>query len=242
MSGVRFHPVNETAWKKNAYYVNSTIVRNADTWLALSRSKIDTMESYLPNKGQPGLLPVWVDLDTLIFDKSAVGHDIGGGRPWVHCYLRSNRTKCYGDIFSLDQNTIDDIRSMEQELIRNDQPLPHFDLQGYFGLLLEQNSSRLEIVQEHYPEFSFGFDCGGGLHPYPHLIKSQVKKRAEGGLECTISRTKTVGRAASISFTARSFSELLLEGAMSSSFDIIDDREAGKWLSDFYFSSSAEIK
>eukprot|EP00339_Tiarina_fusa_P018510 CAMPEP_0117018418 /NCGR_PEP_ID=MMETSP0472-20121206/14249_1 /TAXON_ID=693140 ORGANISM="Tiarina fusus, Strain LIS" /NCGR_SAMPLE_ID=MMETSP0472 /ASSEMBLY_ACC=CAM_ASM_000603 /LENGTH=401 /DNA_ID=CAMNT_0004723069 /DNA_START=162 /DNA_END=1368 /DNA_ORIENTATION=+ len=240
MKGLEFHPLNETAWKKNNAYLNPKLVERPSNWLALSRSKIDTLEAYLPppsaqeddEKGaEPGgLLPVWVDLDTLILDKSAVGHHIPGRRPWAHCYFRTGRTSCYGDIFSVDQSTIDDIRSMEREMIRNGQPLPRFDLQGYFGLLLEQNSSRLEIIQN-----SFGFDCSGGKHPFPDIIKSQIKKRQAGGLECPISRTKMVGKVGSISFTAPSFKEFFFDGDIHASFDIIEDRDARAWLDEFYF-------
>jgi len=240
MNGMQFHPVNKTAWK-NSPYLNPKLVPIPNNWMGLSRSKLETMESHLPKEGADGMLPVWVDLDTLVLDKVAVGHYIEQGRPWVYGYNRRNRTNCYGDMFSLDRSAIDDIRALENELIRNHQPLPQLDLQGYFGMLLDRNSSRFEIIQEHHNTTSFGFDCGGGQHPYPKNVQSKIKKRTEGGVQCKIYKNLKYGKVGSISFTAPSFRDFFLLGDLHSAFDIIEDVEARSWLSNFLFSSSTEI-
>jgi hypothetical protein len=88
MNSLQFHLANQTAWKNNPL-LDRTLVPKPGNWLGLSHSKLDTMKSYLLSKGQPELLPVWADFDTLILDKTAVGRDrdIGGGRPWVQILL-----------------------------------------------------------------------------------------------------------------------------------------------------------
>ena len=259
MNGLEFHPLNKTAWKHNPY-LNKKYVSKPSKWLALSRSKLETIELHLDDN--PNYLPVWVDLDTIIFDKSAVlisqkDNEQPRQQPWVYGYHHNQRNICYGDIFCIDQQTIDDIRKLENEIISSVKKdggddstklLPTLDLQGYFGMMLETNASRFVIMQEQYPNFSFGFDCSeNGNHPYPDSVKDRIRfNNNQNRITCPNPRLPNkddnsnndvpVG---AMSFTAPSYREFFLLGDSgnheSSAFDILEDQDAGKWLKNYIF-------
>ena len=252
MNGLQFHPLNYTAWRKNVY-MDTRYVTKPSKWIALSRSKLDTMESHLGDN--LNFLPVWTDLDTLILHPAAVMIDTSNdgahrslNRPWAIGYHHQQRNICAGDLFSLDQQTIDDIRKLEQELISNskkgESKLPEYDLQGYFTLLLDHNSTRMEIVQEHYPDMTFGFDCSNDLHPSPERIQDAIKfndANKNGSVTCAQPRLlpETPQRPiACISFTAPTYSQTFFEqSSLDSSFDFLEDKSAANALKEFLFTT-----
>lgn len=265
MNGLVFHEFNEEYM--NNPYNDDVMFPRASKWFALSRAKLDTFEEYLIN-GSPQQ-PVWIDLDTIVFDKAAVNAPV----PWVYGYqFDGNRNTCYGDMFSLDKETVQDIRRLEQELMLerihsgNKTSLPMYDLQGYFEILLnrEQNEtsaarlssnrtktktgrrSRLHIVQEEYPAFSFGFDCAKGQHPKPDYLKDGVKPWKGGSgsegkwLMCQNFRDEEA-MVASMSFTASSFKLFFMGSDDDTRFDIIADEEARNVMNNFFYNLSFQF-
>ena len=261
MNGLQFHPLDRKAWKKNNPYLDPKLVetQKASSWKALSRSKLETMEQHMNDN--PYFLPVWIDLDTVLLHPSAImisspqsqNHD---RRPFIYGYQKHDtRNKCYGDIFALDQKAIDDIRKMEQNMIENHQLLPNLDLQGYFGLMLDQNASRLDVVQDVYPNQTFGFDCTQYSHPTVDLIKASIRKyqnveRSDiGGLSCKNPRSgKDNSKVGCLSFTSKTFREFFFlqedekykhrKVISTNIFDVIQDQDAKSWLQEFLFGTS----
>jgi len=248
MNGIVFHDFNE-AYMNNPYN-DKVMFPRASKWFALSRAKLDTYEEYLMN-GSPQQ-PVWIDLDTLVFDRAAVNAPV----PWVYGYQSGfRRNTCFGDMFSLDMETVHDIRQLEQELLLerilsgNKTTLPMYDLQGYFEILLNRehcSGSRLHIVQEEYPAFSFGFDCFGRKHPTPELLNNGVKPWKGGSgsegkwLMCKNFRNEDA-MVASMSFTASSFKRFFMGSDDDTRFDIIADEEAWNVLNKFFYNLSSIV-
>ncbi|EJK74148.1 hypothetical protein THAOC_04192, partial [Thalassiosira oceanica] len=91
---VVFHRMN-ASFMENPFAVNAF-----NTWLALSRSKLDTFELHL----RDGASTVWIDLDTVVLDKIAVN----ATAPWVYAYhhgrkedIHKSKNFVYGDMWSL---------------------------------------------------------------------------------------------------------------------------------------------
>lgn len=276
MNGLVFHEFNES-YLENPYN-DKNFVPHASFWFALSRAKLDTYEEYLID-GTPQQ-PVWIDLDTVVLDKAAVNAPV----PWVYGYHKQKRNMCFGDLFALDKETVQDIRLLEKELLEgmrtgngaslptydeemlseNGSFFPKYDLQGYFGTLLDRQQekeaasslfnistndntktrSRLHVVQEELPDFSFGFDCSRRMHPFPKNLKDGVKVcQEECGHEikplvCENFRGE-YRKTASISFTAHTYKLFFLNSTTDATFDAIADEEARKVMNNFFYNLSA---
>mmetsp|Transcript_9654 Transcript_9654/g.9759 ORF Transcript_9654/g.9759 Transcript_9654/m.9759 type:complete len:262 (-) Transcript_9654:1057-1842(-) len=257
MNGIVFHKVNKTYW--NNPYNDMKIVPHASKWLALSRAKLDTFEEYLIDGGPQ---PVWIDLDTVVFDRAAVNSTV----PWVYGYHHGNKTRnhCFGDIFSLDTETLQEIRRLENELLNENKiSLPMYDLQGYFSILLERQQTEassylhpvlssssinshaailLHVVQEDSPNFAFGFDCSAGKHPELQYLKDQVRRwnGEKGGLMCKNYRGEDT-KVARMSFTASTYKSFFLESNEDTAFDVIVDEGGRNALNEFFYNSSIAI-
>mmetsp|Transcript_6874 Transcript_6874/g.8452 ORF Transcript_6874/g.8452 Transcript_6874/m.8452 type:complete len:405 (-) Transcript_6874:1223-2437(-) len=256
MNGIVFHEVNKTYW--NNPYNDMKIVPHASKWFALSRAKLDTFEEYLIDGGPQ---PVWIDLDTVVFDRAAVNSTV----PWVYGYHHGNKTRnhCFGDMFSLDTETLQEVRRLENELINENKTLPTYDLQGYFSILMERQqkeassylypvslssfnnshaASLLHVVQEDSPNFAFGFDCSADLHPEPRYLKDRVRRwnGEKGRLMCKNLRGEDT-KVASMSFTAPTYKSFFLESNEDTAFDVIVDEGGRNALNEFFYKSSIAI-
>ena len=251
-----FHRMN-ASFMENPYHVNVF-----NTWLALSRSKLDTFELHL----QDGASTVWIDLDTVVLDELAVN----ATAPWVYAYhhgrkedIHKSANFVYGDMWSLDQKTINDIRDLEMRLLEENgtgigfaaqfdrrnwlgrnavwKGLLEYDLQGYFHLLLKQDWSSLAVVQDLHPEYAFGFDCSGNQHPSPENLGNEIRGLdGEGaGLGCGKDGLGRLRRAASISFTSTTFKQVFFsDSSRDDPFSFIKDEAGRNYLKQFFFGSN----
>jgi len=231
-----FHPI-ERAYLNNAY---SSIWKLND-WFALSRSKLETYEAHMNDNNNENIRHVWADLDTLIFDKVAVQ----APAPWVfgryqgHPDDQDTTTTTptpwelsYGDLWALDLQAIQEIRTVEQKILKEGKA-PTYDLQEYFPILL-QKEPRWKAVQDLYPDYAYGFDCANNEHPFPKELGQGIQARGgttTTGIGCGKQR-KPVG---SISFTAPSFKQAVLEANGDPSFNFVQDPAARQWLRDFFY-------
>mmetsp|Transcript_22788 Transcript_22788/g.53762 ORF Transcript_22788/g.53762 Transcript_22788/m.53762 type:complete len:416 (+) Transcript_22788:133-1380(+) len=256
---VVFHRMN-ASFMENPFAVNAF-----NTWLALSRSKLDTFELHL----RDGASTVWIDLDTVVLDKIAVN----ATAPWVYAYhhgrkedIHKSKNFVYGDMWSLDRKAIHDIRDLEMRLLEANgagigfaaqfdrrnwlgknavwKGLPEYDLQGYFHLLLREDRSSLAVVQDLHPENAFGFDCSGNQHPSPENLGKKIRGWDEegAGLGCGEDGFGRLRKAASISFTSTTFKQvfqtIFSDSSRDGAFPFIEDEAGRNYLQQFFFETN----
>lgn len=192
-SNIYFHTIPVSVLDN--IYNNPNIVPHSSSHFALSRAKMDTFEQHLPHINDEdgknvtsSSSVVWIDLDTIIFHKSAI---VNPG-PWVYGYQgMQGKNDCLGDMWSLTHQAIKDVRDLEQNLVKNNPSrIPKYDLQGYYSRILDMqdnrnknefvssspsNDNKWNVVQDLHPEFAFGFYCTLGSHPKLDKIGKSIK-------------------------------------------------------------------
>lgn len=220
-----------------------------DSWKSLSRAKLDVVEELVISSGGQ---VIWVDLDTLVFTDLGVskyiswvvGYQHGSCKGRITCSAEhvSNggpflqiiepRHDALGDLWSLNLTSISAVRRYEAMHERNELPLPHYDLQGYFSLMLQDGALPAQLLHETL-DYNFGFVCSQFAHPTPENVILRVVSGkpscSPGDLEHVMSRN--VG---SISFTAPSFQELFLKTERPE-FDWLTDEQAATWLNSWFY-------
>ena len=226
---------------------------DSDKWRALSLAKLDAVEEVMRNYG---VQAIWVDLDTLIFvdlkpaveavDSWVVGYQAGGcGGTNRNCSYEhtargglSNRDikpayDTYGDLWSLSLQTIDHIKRYRQWYVKEQLLLPLYDLQGYITFMLMDAVLNVTFLHEILP-CNFGFFCSNFEFPTETNLEITVH---ENHLACpTREFVPMTSRVGSMSFTAITFQKLFLNA--STSFEFIADKNAQKWLTQWFYSTS----
>jgi len=167
-------------------------------WLSLSRAKLDVVES-LSVHTRASI--VWIDLDTLVF----VDLSLTRTHSWVVGYQHGNCHNCsrehvstggsfdlsleprfdiYGDLWALNLSSIAAFRRYEDAHVSRGLPLPRFDLQGYFSLMLQENALPASLLHDIL-DYNFGFVCSGFEHPTPANMKLEV---VDGTLSCPVGK------------------------------------------------------
>ena len=216
-------------------------------WAAVSRAKLDAVEDLLLQHG--GRI-IWIDLDTLVFVD--LTKTFRQSPSWVVGYQRG--VKCQGlsdciplasswvrpefdtlgDLWSLDLHTITKVRDFEKRRITSSRRRPpKYDLQTYFGLMLEENTlPHSGLLHRILHEYNFGFFCSGFRHPTSQTLKLSVDKRH---LVCPLKAGVDMGqRVGTISFTAKTYTFMLLNEERAH-FDAVIDRSAREWLVTWFY-------
>lgn len=133
----------------------------------------------------------------------------------------------HGDLWSLNLSAIQAFRAYERHHLAVGLPLPTYDLQGFFTLMLQDSALPAELLHTLL-HLNFGFACSKYQHPTAGnmelLVKANKLNCPVGDLTGLVS--ETVG---SISFTAPTFQELLL-GSDFLELCWVQDRAARTWL------------
>ena len=216
-------------------------------WAAVSRAKLDAVEDLLLQHG--GRI-IWIDLDTLVFVD--LTKTFRQSPSWVVGYQRG--VKCQGlsdciplasswvrpefdtlgDLWSLDLHTITKVRDFEKRRITSSRRRPpKYDLQTYFGLMLEENTlPHSGLLHRILHEYNFGFFCSGFRHPTSQTLRLSVDKRH---LVCPLKAGVGMGqRVGTISFTAKTFKLMLLNEARTQ-FEAVIDSSAREWLVTWFY-------
>lgn len=217
-------------------------------WMSLSRAKLDEVEDLILSSGRQ---VVWVDLDTLVFSDLGIstrvswviGYQHGScqGRP--SCSLEhissgghfhrpiEPRYDAFGDLWSLNLTAISAIRQYETLHVAKGLPLPIYDLQGFFSLMLQDNMLPAYLLHDIL-DYNYGFTCSQFDHPTPENVNLKV---SNGRLSCEVKDlghvlSENVG---SMSFTAPTFQQLLLRNDHPD-FAWLKDKEAASWLQSWF--------
>ena len=227
-----------TPWElpQNAY-------SGVDSWRSLSRSKLDVVENLIRDTKSR---VIWIDLDTLLFTDLSVSNS----HSWVIGYQHGScvhgncsaehtrsggpfdreiepRFDAYGDLWSLDRDAIRALRKYEKQHLSRDLPLPVYDLQGYFTLMLQDDVLPASLLHDLI-HFNFGFVCSQFQHPASHNMDLRVEN---GTLMCPVyDLAGTLSeRVGSISFTAPTFQNLFIN-RHALDFSWVADDKARSWL------------
>ncbi len=218
-------------------------------WAQISRAKLDVVEDVLLKYG--GRV-IWVDLDTLVFvDLSdtfkvatswIVGYQRGADTIFRKIFSKKVRPEfdALGDVWSLDAKTIGKVRDFERRVISQMKTPPKYDLQTYFGLMLEEGSlSRDNLLNRLLPSMNFGFFCSNFNHPTSKNLK--LSQDANGTLVCGLKPGVEMGaRVGAISFTAKSIVPMLLTQEYTD-FDAIRDLKAREWLKKWFYAHDTPL-
>jgi len=215
-------------------------------WHALSRAKLDFVEKLIREHGKP---VVWIDLDTLLFvDISesfalspawVLGFHHGGCEGKLTCSALSEPITpafdAQGDMWSLDLTAIAEVRKFENELLKSNSPLPLFDLQGYFSMMLQRRILSANLLHRLLP-FNFGFACSNFNHPTTANLMLTLSRTESELLQCPlhlgVDMPKETG---GISFTASTFKTLLLDSD-SLQFKYFGNETVQSWFLDWFYS------
>ena len=195
-----------------------------DLWRSLSRSKLDVVE-IIARKTEQNI--IWIDLDTLVFTDLM---EITNTHSWVLGYQHGSCNNCsaehklnngffdrnidaafdaHGDLWALNFSAIEAIRAYENRHLSNFLPLPLYDLQGFFTLMLQDSALPVELVHTLLNS-SFGFACSEFDHPTSSNMRLRIR---ENELTCPVGDLTGVysEKVGALSFTAPSFQELFLQ-------------------------------
>lgn len=221
-------------------------------WHILSRAKLEMVENLIL-KHKTNV--VWIDLDTLVFVDLSSTFSISSS--WVIGYqngacLQGNCTRdvipcpidpendAHGDLWSLDLKAIQRVRWLEESLLREGRPLPKYDLQGYFSMMMQNKLWSAKLLQDVLP-FSFGFHCSGYLHPTAENLKLFLDRNLSSGLRCPAQTGLDVPEeVGTMSFTAPTFQKLFLDSE-SLTFDFISDEHVRNWLHDWFYTPNSTM-
>eukprot|EP00977_Amphora_coffeiformis_P018018 scaffold6091_cov164-Amphora_coffeaeformis.AAC.2 len=79
-----------------------------------------------------------------------------------------------GDLWSLNSKAFAEVFALESEQAQKNITRPEYDLQGYMSILMAKGSSKFKLLQDMMPDYSFGFQCSGSLHPMPENFRPEV--------------------------------------------------------------------
>ena len=217
-----------------------------DPWLALSRAKLDVVEHLMALTGRN---IIWIDLDTLVF----VDLSLTNTHSWVIGYQHGNCFNCsaehisqggpfdrpiepkfdiFGDLWALNLSGIKAFRRYEQKHVSSGLPLPSYDLQGYFTLMLADSALPASLLHDVL-NYNFGFVCSGFDHPSPTNMKLKV---VEGTLSCPVEASlekKISDSVGSISFTAHTFVDMVLKAPIGN-FTWVENEPARAYLQSWF--------
>jgi len=215
-------------------------------WLSLSRAKLDVVEHLMALTGRN---IIWIDLDTLVF----VDLSLTNTHSWVIGYQHGNCFNCseehvnqggtfdrpmepkfdiLGDLWALNLSVITAFRRYETKHVSSGLPLPRYDLQGYFSLMLADSALPVSLLQDVL-DYNFGFVCSGFTAPSPTNMRLKV---VEGTLSCPVeaSLEKVLSeRVGSISFTAPTFADMVLKEPIGN-FMWVKDEHARAYLQSWF--------
>lgn len=241
-------PVNIVAHHTNPGMLPKNSYSKSSPWKSLSRAKLDVVEDLITTFKTK---IVWIDLDTLVFVDLGVteslpwvvGYQNGGCQgakncSWEHI-ARGGRFSqdiepkfdALGDLWTLDLNAIRAIKTYEQQHTRSGLPLPEYDLQGYFTLMLQDSALPVALVHDLL-DFNFGFFCSNFQHPSTTNLQLRLEN---SHIVCPKREGVSMGaRVGAISFTALTFQKLLLRDSTIELSWVTDDRVRA-WLHDWFF-------
>lgn len=241
---ISVHLTSPLALPKNAYSAISP-------WKSLSRAKLYVVERLL--KSRKNLTLVWIDLDTVVFmdlripgvSAWVIGYQNGGcggakNCSWEHVARGGSsihdidaRNDALGDLWSLDLEAIEAVKQYEAEHLKKKLPLPEYDLQGLFTLMLQDRVLPAVFLHD-VTDRNFGFVCSNFKHPSKLNIEWSIK---DGKLLCpkrdSIHMSERVG---AISFTAITIRQLLLDAELPK-FEWIRDVQVRDWLIDWFYTT-----
>jgi len=216
-------------------------------WKTLSRSKLDFVERLIKTLQKQ---IIWIDLDTLVFIDLGVprrvpwviGYQNGGcdgarNCSWEHTAKGGKfdrdidpKFDALGDLWSLDLRAICAIREYEKMHLSEGLPLPEYDLQGFFTIMLQDFSLPVFMLHDLI-NYNFGFFCSNFKHP---SATNMELRAVDGCLSCprrgNVDMSEAVG---AISFTAPTFQSLLLKSdALNLAW--VTDISAQRWLTRWF--------
>ena len=222
---------------------------DVDPWRSLSRSKLDIVEKLIHETGKR---IIWIDLDTLVFTDLSIADPSSWVVGYQHGFCSSGncsaehknmggyfdrniepRFDAFGDLWALDRPAIHALREYENLHISRGQPLPLYDLQGYFTLMLQDRVLPASLLHEHL-DSNFGFACSRSEHPTPWNMELYIMNNT---LKCHLNDLEGIysERVGSISFTAPTF-QSLFPASSELDFSWIADEEVRKWFRSWFLS------
>jgi hypothetical protein len=215
-------------------------------WLSLSRAKLDVVADLMALTGRN---IIWIDLDTLVL----VDLSLTNTHSWVIGYQHGNCFNCsaehisqggpfdrpiepkfdiFGDLWALNLSGIAAFRRYEAKHVLSGLPLPSYDLQGYFSLMLA-DSALPAILLHDVLDYNFGFVCSGFDHPTPQNMRLTVVK---GTLSCPVEASlekELSERVGSISFTSPTFVGMVLKEPIGN-FTWVENEHARAYLQSWF--------
>ena len=215
-----------------------------DSWRSLSRAKLDVVETLARKTGHK---VIWIDLDTLVFTDLmsitktyswVLGYQHGSCKQG-NCSAEHIRNygvfdrqidaafDAHGDLWALNLSAIQALRAYETRHVTNALPLPLYDLQGFFTLMLQDSALPANLLHTIL-DYNFGFVCSKFDHPTAENMKLHVRANK---LSCPVGDLAGVfsENVGALSFTAPTFQQLLLENDFPQ-LSWVSDQAAREWL------------